>query len=138
MGHVRLLSSVALFCVGALLLVSSPADAKRLGVKFSAAEFRVQQTVIDDGDGSPVRIEIELMIKGRTGSGGPDEDGFEYTVPNAGVWLGVLQACAGSSARLSGVVAPEVTMREKDGGRGAKTLEGTGGLYQLTCRQILK
>jgi len=136
MGRFRILSAVLVVLgLAAMLTMPAPAEAGRANdVKFWASEFRVQQTMprnIEEGE--IVIPTIELSIKGRASSFGGDKADFEFDVPDARMWLDVLQICSGSSARLSGVIAPDARISE-DGNK----ITGKGGLAQLSCRQILK
>lgn len=136
MGRFRFVSAALLvLAVFAMIAVTSPAEAGRASeVKFWASEFRVSQTMPTEvPEGEYAIPSYELLIKGRASSFGGDKSDFEFEVPDARPWLDLLQVCAGSSARLSGTIAPDARISEE-----GNKITGKGGLAQLTCRQILK
>lgn len=130
-------SLVALVVLGFLVAIASPGpvEAGRASeVKFWASEFQLKQTMPTEvPEGEYAIPTFELNIKGRASSFGGDKSEFEFEVPDARPWLDILQVCAGSSARLSGTIAPDARISEE-----GNKITGKGGLAQLSCRQILK
>ncbi len=133
----RSLRPCLLVLAAASLVTSAPTDAdaaRANSVKFWASEFKVSQEMPRDvAEGEIVLPTITLEIKGRASAYGGDKVDFSYEVPDARMWLDLLQVCSGSSARLSGVIASNARIDE-DG----RSINGKGGLESLNCRQILK
>jgi len=133
----RFLRLAPLALIAALFVTSAPstADAARANsIKFWASEFKVTQTMPTNvPEGEVALPTITLEIKGRASAYGGEKVDFEFEVPQAQMWLDLLQICSGSSARLSGVIASNARIDE-DG----RTITGKGGLAELNCRQILK
>ena len=104
-----------------VLLPSS--DAFSAGfAKFSIESYKVMMTA-----DKPELIGLEL--RGRVSMYGGDKMDFRWVVPDANMWLPILNNC--TSGRLSG----EVDLGRNTGGR---EIEGEGPLASLQCRVILK
>ncbi|MCO4771730.1 MAG: hypothetical protein KDA24_16995 [Deltaproteobacteria bacterium] len=133
----RFLRALVLILVAALFVTSAPTDAdaaRANSIKFWASEFKITQEMPQNvAEGEIAIPTMSLEIKGRASAYGGEKVDFEYKVPDARLWLDMLQACSGSSARLSGVIAANARIDED-----SKMIEGKGGLQSLVCRQILK
>ena len=133
----RFLRPLLLVFVAACLVTLAPTDAdagRANSIKFWASEFKVSQEMPRDvAEGEIVVPTITLEVKGRASAYGGEKVDFSYEVPDARLWLDILQICSGSSARLSGVIAANARIDE-DG----RTITGKGALESLNCRQILK
>lgn len=133
----RFLRPLLLLLVAACLISLAPTDAdagRANSIKFWASEFKVGQEMPRDvAEGELVLPVITLEIKGRASAYGGEKVDFSYEVPDARMWLDLLQVCSGSSARLSGVIASNARIEEN-----GRTITGKGALESLNCRQILK
>ena len=127
--------ALLLTVASALTLTPTAADAARASsVKFWASEFKVSQEMPKDVPEGEIAIpKITLEIRGRASAYGGDKVDFEFSVPDARMWLDLLQICSGSSARLSGTIAGDSRIQEDD-----RKIVGEGKLEELNCRQILK